>query len=82
MVYKSEPDIWYQVDLVINWELQSVSIYVNGMPQQPAQPFFVKRKTELKSVNAAFVYNLSPGSVCHFKELEICDVLCNNSKSA
>ena len=80
MIHKSEPNTWYQVDMLLDWDLQNVSVYVDGVGQS-VQPFFVARKTVLESVNAVAIYNLSPGSVCHFKELEVCDTeLCANSK--
>jgi hypothetical protein len=28
MVWKFEPDVWYNIDLLIDWENQHVSIYV------------------------------------------------------
>jgi hypothetical protein len=80
MIHKSEPNTWYQIDLLLDWDLQNVSVYVDGVGKS-AEPFFVARKTVLESVNAVAIYNLSPGSTCNFKELEICDTdLCANSK--
>lgn len=44
MIKKSEADVWYTIDLIIDWSEQLVSIYINEKANS-AQPFFILRAT-------------------------------------
>jgi len=44
MVQKFKKDEWYDVDLILNWELEKVSIYVNGVPKDATADFFINEK--------------------------------------
>ena len=65
-----------EVDMLIDWDLQTVSIYVDGIGIK-AVPFFTKRATKLKKVNAVAIYGLTPGSISRFRNLKICNELCD-----
>lgn len=47
MIHETANDVWYKVDMLINWDEQLVSIYVDGEAKNPAQPFFVTRKRKV-----------------------------------
>jgi len=51
MVKKFKADQWYVVDLLIDWEKQRVSIYIDGAAHV-AVPFFTTMKEKIESVNA------------------------------
>ena len=58
--------IWYKVDLIIDWENQAVTIYVNNT-QLASDMFFTNSKTTINSANAIVLYNLTPGGHCSIK---------------
>eukprot|EP00347_Sterkiella_histriomuscorum_P004990 403358323 len=75
MVQKFTNDTWYQVDLLINWEAQDVTVYVDNQ-QLASDKFFTNSKTTINSANAIVLYNLTPGSSCSIKNLKICADRC------
>lgn len=62
MIMKFEEKSWYSVDLILNYDDQRVSIYVNDKPYKSAS-FFTQRKEKLSSGNAISIYGLSPEGV-------------------
>jgi hypothetical protein len=82
MVMKFEGDIWYKIDLVIDWEEQKVLIRAEGgADEEPevrhtVEPFFTKRKQKINSANGVSIYGLSPGSVSRFRGLKVCEEIC------
>jgi hypothetical protein len=60
MVHKFEPNNWYKIDLLIHWDIQHVSIYVNDEPKA-IQPFYNNSKDNVETTNAIALYGLSPG---------------------
>lgn len=71
MLLQFGPDEWYNIDLIIDWSEQRVSIYMNDEPLKSAS-FFTQRKEKLESGNAVSIYGLTPGGVSRFKNLRIC----------
>lgn len=67
---------WLSIDLLIDWEEQTVSIYVDGEGVL-ATPFFTKRKTTLKDINTVALYGLTPESVSRYRNLMVCEDICS-----
>lgn len=76
MIMKFEEKTWYSVDLILNYDDQRVSIYVNDKPYKSAS-FFTQRKEKLDSGNAISIYGLSPGGVSQFRNVKVCETLCD-----
>ena len=66
MVNKFTSGVWYQIDLLVNWEKQDVTIYVNDT-MLASDKFFTNSKTTIKSANAIVLYNLTPKGRCRVK---------------
>lgn len=75
MIMKSEAAKWYTIDLMIDWEEQLVSIYVDDEAMN-TQPFFLMRATRVESANALSLYGLSPDSQSKFRKLQVCEEKC------
>ena len=88
MIYKTYNNVWMKVDILIHWDEQNVSVYVDSEKMDPrgskampegapqAQPFFVHRKSVAESTNAIGIYNLTPGGICHIRKLQVCEEFC------
>ena len=76
MIQKTYADRWYDIDLIIDWEEQLVSIYVD-LKANRAQPFFVMRATRVEAANALSIYGLSPGGTSKFRNMMVCHNLCD-----
>ena len=67
---------WYKVDLLIDWENQSVTVYVNANSTNKdplaSDKFFTNSKTNITNANAIVLYNLTPGGHCRVKKLMAC----------
>jgi len=65
MVHKFETNNWYKIDLLIHWDIQHVSIYVNDEKNElvstAIQPFYNNSKDNVETTNAIALYGLSPG---------------------
>jgi hypothetical protein len=68
MVNKFTNGTWYKVDLLIDWDNQAVTIYVNNT-LLASDKFFTNSKTTINSANAIVLYNLTPGGRCRVKHL-------------
>ena len=68
MVNMFKQDVWYTVDLLINWRSQTVTVYVDK-ELKASDIFFTKKKTEVPSANTLVLYNLTPGSTCHIRAI-------------
>lgn len=75
MVNKFVDKQWYKVDLLINWDNQDVTIYVNET-MLASDKFFTNSKTTIRSANALILYNLTPGGRCSIRALQACDRFC------
>lgn len=78
MVLKYTRDAWYTVNMLIDYETQVVSIYLQGPDDDKPKPvasqaFFTERTNKLEGVNALSLYNLSPGSQCQIRNLKVCE---------
>ena len=71
MVKKFVAGTWYKVDLLIDWENQAVTVYVNNT-QLASDKFFTNSKTNITSANAIVLYNLTPGGHCRVKKMMVC----------
>jgi hypothetical protein len=81
MLQRYEADKWFRVDLLLDWDEQRVSIYVDEAPLKSA-PFFTQRKDKLKSGNAVSIYGLTPGSISQFRDIKMCNDVCSTRKCA
>lgn len=54
---------WYKVDLILDWDQQVVTVYVNGT-MLASDPFFTNKVTTIATANAIVIYNLTPNSTC------------------
>ena len=75
MLRKYDASEWYEVDLLLNWVDQRVSIYING-EEYKSTTFFTQKKDKLSSANAVSIYGLSPGSISKFKDIRVCNEVC------
>ena len=80
MIKKFNPEEWMVVDMLIDWPMQTVSIYVDGDGVKSV-PFFTKRSPKVDSVNALSIYGLTPGGISRFRNLRICNDICPGGKS-
>lgn len=75
MIMPSTQDQWYVIDLLIDWDAQLVSIYIDNEANS-AQPFFLMRASRVESTNAISIYGLSPESTSKFRNLQVCEHRC------
>lgn len=75
MLSTYEASTWYAIDLLLNWQEQRVSIYMNGEEFKSAS-FFTQRQEKLQSANAISIYGLSPGSISKFRNIRVCNQVC------
>ena len=85
MVMKFEGDTWYQIDLLIDWEEQQITIRAADARNTTEayierQSFFTKRKQRVESANGISIYGLTPGSVSRFKNIRVCTEFCPDGK--
>lgn len=88
MVQKFEEKIWYDIDLILNWETSNVLIYVDGQYKK-TKKFFAsgKKKVDDDGVeikpdsNAISLYGLSPNGVSKFRDLTLCNGLCDDNNT-
>lgn len=66
---------WYSIDLIMDYDDQRVSIYVNDKPLKSAS-FFTQSKDKLASGNAVSIYGLTPDSNSQFRNVMVCETLC------
>ena len=81
MLSRYEAKKLYTIDLIIDWDDQRVSIYINDEALK-SETFFTQRKDKLESANALSIYGLSPGSVSKFKDIRVCDEICSTEAAA
>ena len=72
MLAQFEFEKWMVVDMLIDWDEQTVSIYVDNEGLK-AVPFFTKRAKKLTHVNTLAIYGLTPEGVSRFRNLRVCD---------
>ncbi len=77
MVNKFKNGTWYKVDLLIDWNTQAVTIYVDNK-QLASDKFFTNGKTKIKTANSLVLYNLTPGGRCRVKSLMVCPDRCDS----
>jgi hypothetical protein len=77
MIKKFTQDTWYQIDLLVDWDNQEVTIYVNT-EQLGSDIFFTDKKKNIiiNSTNAVLLYNLAPDTTCRIRKLQICEDRC------
>jgi hypothetical protein len=80
MVKKFVAGTWYKVDLLMDWEGQTVTVYVNNT-QLASDKFFTNSKTTIASANAIVLYNLTPGGRCRVKKMMVCQERCDSQIS-
>lgn len=79
MLQRYEADKWFRIDLLLDWDEQRVTIYVDEQPLKSA-PFFTQRKDKLTSGNAVSIYGLTPGSISQFRDIKMCMHVCPTRK--
>jgi len=75
MLARFEANKWFKIDLIIDWNEQRVSVYIDDKGKK-SEAFFTQRKTKLESANALSIYGLSPGSVSLFRDIRVCEKIC------
>ena len=75
MVQMFENDTWYQVDLLLDWPNQAVTVYIDEQ-LMASDKFFTNSKTTINTMNTIILYNLAPGTTCSIKNVQICDDRC------
>ena len=79
MVAQFTNDTWYPVDLIINWENQTVTAYVNYTQSASDDFFFDQSYPNVNTSNTIILYNLTPGTICKIKNLKICKKRCSGN---
>jgi hypothetical protein len=77
MVNKFKNGTWYKVDLLIDWNSQAVTVYVDNQ-LLASDKFFTNSKTKVRSANSLVLYNLTPGGRCRVKSLMVCAERCDS----
>ena len=67
---------WYKVDLLMDWNNQAMTVYVNNT-QLASDTFFTNSKTTINTANAVVLYNLTPGGHCSIRNMKVCSSLCD-----
>jgi hypothetical protein len=75
MLMKYEASKWFSIDLILDYDDQRASIYVNQQPLKSAS-FFTQREDKLDSGNALSIYGLSPGGTSKFRNIKMCESIC------
>jgi hypothetical protein len=75
MLMQYVADEWYRIDLLLDFDEQRVSIFVNEEPLK-SSTFFTQRKDKLVSGNALSIYGLTPDGVSLFKNIKMCNEIC------
>ena len=70
---------WTEVDVLLDWNKQLVSIYIDG-EGLAMQPFFTQQSTKIEEANALALYGLSAGSVSRFRNVQVCKERCTGGK--
>lgn len=68
MVQMFTNDTWYQIDLLLDWTNQVVTVYVDNQ-QMASDKFFTNSKTTISAANTIILYNLAPATTCKIKNL-------------
>ncbi|KRX07554.1 Cyclic nucleotide-binding protein [Pseudocohnilembus persalinus] len=72
---KSTTDVkWTQCDVLLDWDKQSVDIFIDETYKGQGEFYH----SEVSKVDKLQMYNLKPGTVSYFKNLEVCDEKCEN----
>lgn len=79
MLMKYEGEKWYSVDLLVDFDEQRVSIHVNGESLK-SETFFTQRKDKLTGGNALSIYGLSTDSSSQFRNIKVCNDICDGCK--
>jgi hypothetical protein len=87
MVKQFKKNMWYEIDLILDWEKQLISIYVNKEYMQKMNAkFFIHEKSKKKesnaqlTANAISIYGLSPEGDSKFANLQVCTEICKGCK--
>lgn len=75
MLMEYEENKWYSIDLILDWDDQRASIYIDDEGYK-SDAFFTKRKEKLNSGNALSIYGLAPESVSKFRNIQVCSDIC------
>jgi len=79
MLMQYEADKWYSVDLILDFDEQRASIFINNEPLK-SETFFTQRKDKLVGGNALSIYGLSPDGVSEFRNIKVCNDICSERK--
>ena len=83
MIHRFEPDTWYTIDLILDYETQRVSIYVTPEGADPkalkSESFFTQRVIKLEGANALSIYGLTAGNTSEFRDIMLCEDICANT---
>ena len=71
-----EVEKWYKFDILLDWDLKTVAIFINGTYIETT-PFYSNDRDKEMQCGEAFVntldlYNLTPGSVTGIKDIRLC----------
>jgi hypothetical protein len=77
-------EVWYKIDILLDWEKRSSALFVDN-EFQILTPFFSANRDKILEcqdinivpVNTVSMYNLTPGSTSHFRDLRVCDEMCS-----
>ena len=72
MLLKYESDKWYSIDLILDYDEQRASIYIDNEPLK-SSAFFTQRKEKLADGNAVSIYGLSPSGTSKFRNIHMCE---------
>ncbi len=76
MVNQFTNDTWYPIDLLVDYENQTVTSYVNDTLLASDIFFTDPSKPAVNTSNAIILYNLTPGTSCYIRNLQVCATRC------
>ena len=86
MDHKYEVEKWYKFDILLDWDLSQIAIFVNGTYITKVD-FYSKDRDVLMQcdeffVNTLMLYNLTPGTITKFKGIRMCTDLCPGTQES
>ena len=75
-----EKDKYYKIDILLDWDLKMLALFVNGEYMSQVEFFTMDRDEMIECdktfVNALMLYTLTPGVTSTYKDIKLCSELC------
>ena len=77
MVKEYRAEVWYPIDMLIDWEKQKIAVFVNSTFEANVGFY---HDGDIQSTNTIYLYNLAPGTQAKIKNLQIWDTKCSGAE--